>query len=57
MATWILVLIIAGNAEHKVGEYESMTSCSKAGLSILTAATEAYGALSPNLHFRCSKAE
>lgn len=54
MKIWLLVLIVNGT-EHKVGTYESMPACSEAGAAIFRAANEAYGELSPNLRFHCSR--
>lgn len=54
MKIWILVLIVNGT-EHRVGTYESMPTCSAAGMAIFNAANAAYGKLSPNLRFHCSQ--
>jgi hypothetical protein len=55
MKAWILALIVTGNPEHYIGEYESIEACGRAGHAVLTAATEAYGKLSPALVFRCTR--
>lgn len=54
MKIWLLALIV-GSGEHQIAEYESMEACARAGSTIHKAALEAYGSLSPKLHFRCER--
>jgi hypothetical protein len=55
MKTWLLVLIVSGQTEYKVAEFETLPECSKAGSEILGAAYKAYGEPTPELSFKCSK--
>lgn len=53
MKTWLLILLINGEPMGPLAKFKGLDECGKAGVTVLEAASRAYGKPNQALRFKC----